>query len=559
MRDGVKLALDVVRPMGDGPNTKRNTIVLMTRYWRGKKGSSETYARIAERFVPHGYAVVVGDVRGTGASFGVWRHHYSRAEVSDLGDVLSWIAAQPWSTGQVVSTGLSYPGSLAERFVLANHPALKGAMPEGYELDPYEDNYQPGGILNANHGNVWGNSQKFRDENVPVNGDEWTSMVTPAPGPGVRPAGPNGEADLQAAVREHDAAPSVWEGLQQVTFKDDRPPSWNGESWLTSSLIDVTDQISRSGTPMQDWQGWFDCSLTGAVRRFMRLSNPVTMIIGPWAHGMARTTYDPIRAADEAVLPTYPTLEANQRRFAELCFNGQAAREKGKVLHYYTLGEGWKKTHSWPVPGTKQRRLYMASGSRLSASPDTSGFDPLQVDRSLRPITSIWGAGMEPAFGDRQKVAEGRLAYISEPFTRALEITGNPVIHLNITSSREDGAFFAYLDGIKPNGELYYLTQGQLRALHRKVWTDSPDSAIGPQHSYLRRDGEPLVPGQPAVLTFMMNPISARIPPGHRLRIVLAGSESPQFANVPKDGEPPLLQFHRGTDGCYVDLPIIES
>ncbi|MER9350495.1 CocE/NonD family hydrolase [Mesorhizobium sp. M0227] len=70
MRDGVKLALDVSRPLDKDPSTGLDTILIMTRYWRGIKGRPSNH--LADQFVPHGYAVVVGDVRGTGASFGVW-------------------------------------------------------------------------------------------------------------------------------------------------------------------------------------------------------------------------------------------------------------------------------------------------------------------------------------------------------------------------------------------------------------------------------------------------------------------------------------------------------
>ncbi|CAH2399522.1 CocE/NonD family hydrolase [Mesorhizobium escarrei] len=555
MRDGVKIALDIVRPLGDGPNTKRGTVLVMTRYWRGVKGDPTN--PFAELFVPHGYAVVVGDVRGTGASFGVWRHHYSRAEILDFSDVLDWIVAQPWSTGGVVGYGHSYVGTTAAFMAERNHPALRGTMPSGREIDPYEENYFPGGIRNDSQGKTWGISVKYQDSNVFAK-VEVTGAITIIPSPGVRPVGPDGEADLQAALRDHDTAPSEWEGQQQVTFKDDRPTTWGGESWRDSSLMEVADRISRSGTPTQDYTGWFDGGLSqGALRRFVLQANPISEIIGPWGHSH-EIPYDPLRAESEAIFPTKETLEANRIRFAELCLNGQAAREQGKVLHYYTLGEGWKTTRLWPLPGTTRQRWYMASDSRLSASPDRTGFDSLQVDRATGALTSVWWNRPEMDFGDLRNSGAGRLTYTSEALTRDVEITGQPVVHLNVTSTREDGAFFLYLHGIKPDGEPYYLTRGQLRALHRKIWTDSPFSALGPDHTYLRRDAEPLTPGDSAILTFTLFPMSARIPAGHRLKVIVAGSDAPTFASVPADGEPPFLKFHHGPAGCYIDLPIIE-
>src|SRR5690349_612935 len=60
MRDGVKLALDVVLPLDENSGTKRDTILVMTRYWRGIKGTISN--QYADLLTPHGYAVVVGDV-----------------------------------------------------------------------------------------------------------------------------------------------------------------------------------------------------------------------------------------------------------------------------------------------------------------------------------------------------------------------------------------------------------------------------------------------------------------------------------------------------------------
>ncbi|RVC93494.1 CocE/NonD family hydrolase, partial [Mesorhizobium sp. M2A.F.Ca.ET.029.05.1.1] len=551
MRDGVRIALDVVRPEDEGVDTKRDSILVMTRYWRGLKGQASN--QWADLLVPHGYAVVVGDVRGTGASFGVWPHHRTRDETLDFTEVLDWIVAQRWSTGRVVGYGLSYTANTADWMAERNHPALKGIVPRFTDYDPYEDIWFPGGIRNAFVGERWGNRVKSLDRNVKVNEDGERE-----PSPGVRPVGQAGEADLAAALRDHEPVPSVWEGFQQVTFKDDRPSTWGGSSMLDWSAMEVADKVSRSGTAIQNWAGWFDSGTAhGAIRRFLRLSNPMNVIIGPWNHG-GRVSWDPLRADGEAIPPARPAQQANDIRFADACFNGQAACEVGKVLHYYTLGEGaWKSTRSWPLPATR-RRWYMASGSRLSSSADETGFDSLQVDSALGDVASNrWdtngGSGGPVDYGDRRQFDAARLAYTSEPLTGDIEITGHPVVQLNVTSTREDGAFFAYLEALTPEGVSCYLTEGQLRALHRKVWNKSPFSVLGPQHTYLKRDAEPLIPGEAAILTFTLHPISARLPAGYRLRVCLAGSDKTTFANVPAEGQPPFLQFHRGPAGCYID------
>lgn len=78
-RDGTRLALDVYLPSDAGPKSKFPTLLLFTPYYRRFKLKEPHPTTVLDApncghyrdfFVPHGYAVVVVDVRGTGASFG---------------------------------------------------------------------------------------------------------------------------------------------------------------------------------------------------------------------------------------------------------------------------------------------------------------------------------------------------------------------------------------------------------------------------------------------------------------------------------------------------------
>ena len=82
MKDGVELAADVYIPKNSknaAAKDKFPTILSQTRYWRSYDPRPGMEAQVLELdmrrslasyFVPHGYAYVVVDVRGTGASFG---------------------------------------------------------------------------------------------------------------------------------------------------------------------------------------------------------------------------------------------------------------------------------------------------------------------------------------------------------------------------------------------------------------------------------------------------------------------------------------------------------
>ncbi|MFE6847292.1 CocE/NonD family hydrolase [Streptomyces sp. NPDC057686] len=52
----------------------------------------------------HGYAVVVGDQRGTGRSEGPFEL-FGLAEQRDFYDTIEWIASRPWPTGKVSMIG----------------------------------------------------------------------------------------------------------------------------------------------------------------------------------------------------------------------------------------------------------------------------------------------------------------------------------------------------------------------------------------------------------------------------------------------------------------------
>ncbi|WFU06712.1 CocE/NonD family hydrolase (plasmid) [Rhizobium sp. CB3171] len=549
--EGVRLALDIVRPRGDSAETKRNTILVMTCYGRGKNG--EPSNQYADLFVPQGYAVIVGDVRGTGASFGAWPGHRSREEILDFSHVLDWIAAQPWSTGNVVAYGVSYTANSADLIASRNHPALKGIVPRYVDYDVFFETY-PGGVPNLTL-DRWSELVESlnRDENSKINANRAVSLRA-----GIRPV--DGQAELSAALREHGKAPSYLP-VEKTKSREEWLDRVSGFDFSPQASADL---ISKSRVPIQNWGSWFDSGTAqGSIRRFLLQSNPMNVIIGPWNHG-GRIPYDPLRTDVQDFVPVMASQQANDIRFIDACFKGQAAEEADKVIHYYTCGEGmWKTTRSWPVPATR-RRWYMANNSRLSSSPDVTGFDTLQVDRELRDVLSNrWdtngGIGTwEVDYGDRREFDAARLAYTSEPLTHDLDITGHPVVELIITSTRDDGSFFVYLEAVRPDGVSCYLTEGQLRARHRKVWTASPFKTLGPQQSYLECDAEPLTPGKPSTLAFTLLPMSALIPRGYSLRVCLAGSESTTFANVPADGEPPLLEIHRGPDGCYIDLPVIE-
>jgi putative CocE/NonD family hydrolase len=101
-----------------------------------------------EAWAKAGYALVTVDVRGSGASFGEWTLLWSPQEIADLGEIVNWIVAQPWSNGRVGVYGVSYDGNTAEMTAALNHPAVKAVAPQYGDFDVYGHLMRPGGVYN---------------------------------------------------------------------------------------------------------------------------------------------------------------------------------------------------------------------------------------------------------------------------------------------------------------------------------------------------------------------------------------------------------------------------
>ncbi|HYY56072.1 MAG TPA: CocE/NonD family hydrolase, partial [Pyrinomonadaceae bacterium] len=137
-------------------------------------------------------------------------------------------------------------------------------------------------------------------------------------------------------------------------------------------------------------------------------------------------------------------------------------------------------------------------------------------------------------------------------------ITGYPVINLRLSSTSTDGAFFVYLEDVDESGKVTYITEGELRAIHRKVSEERPPYWSGvPYHSFKRKESMPLVPGQVTELRFGLLPTSVLIRKGHRIRIAIAGHDKSVFARIPAEGTPVITLERNKNNASFVELPVV--
>jgi predicted acyl esterase len=126
--DGVRLAVDVWLPVERIARGERvGTAFRATRYHRADQpadpeSEADGNQAAGELWTAAGFALVVADARGTGASFGSRTMELGRPEIADYGKVIDWVAAQPWSNGRVGVYGTSYEGQAAELVVALGNP-----------------------------------------------------------------------------------------------------------------------------------------------------------------------------------------------------------------------------------------------------------------------------------------------------------------------------------------------------------------------------------------------------------------------------------------------------
>jgi len=160
-------------------------------------------------------------------------------------------------------------------------------------------------------------------------------------------------------------------------------------------------------------------------------------------------------------------------------------------------------------------------------------------------------------YPDRAQTDQKLLVYDSPPLERDLEVTGHPVATLYLTTTADDGLFIAYLEDVGEDGSVTYVTEGVLRGIHRKLSHEAPPYPLAvPYHSFERKDGRPMVPGEVAELVFDLLPTSYLFERGHRVRIALAGADRDHFALIPSEEPPTWTVLRDAAHPSHVSLPV---
>jgi len=511
MRDGVKLQADVLRPSASG---RFPTLVYRTPYDRKRSEENEVVTEALSR----GYAVVLQDVRGRYGSQGEFVPYAN--EGKDGYDTIEWAASQPWSTGDVGTFGLSYPGAVQWLAAVESPPHLKAMVPAMTFSSPRNFFYAGGDWDLSWLSWIWNNIAP--DARVRRN------LAGPRTGREAREAWKRLEKELPYRVPLSDvpelteAAPYYFDWLAH------RP----GEAWW--DWAELRGRYGKVRAAVLSFSGWHDEAYgpEGATTNFLGLlaarpgeTDPrAELVLGPWTHGGEDSDRSGERVfGPQAVFP----YAREVLDFLDFYVRGETGKPRPARVRTFVMGENvWRRGDTFPLPGTRSVSFYLAAGGKLVSGPPSakqasSAFVSDPQNPVVDPYGSSYGAHDYRALAARKDV----LVFETEPLTEPLRVVGPIETDIHLSADAPDADLWVKLEDVAPNGTAWNLSSpgtDVLRASER-------DGGASPK---LLGPGEIVAMRLPNLRT---GNLFAR---GHRVRVVLCGSFMPAFSRNLQTGEP---------------------
>ena len=558
MRDGIKLAVDILRPALEGQmdDDPLPCVWTHTRYRRANKRDGNVInmgrAPYVRALLNRGYVVCAVDVRGSGASFGVWNGLFTREETQDAYEVIEWIASQPWCDGNVGMFGGSYLGITQIMAASTKPKALKAIFPMVAYFNLYDFIYS-GGVFYDDLTRTWSELTERLDTDegaAPVDEDTDGSL-------------------LKSAVQGHHESRSLFEIISPLPFRDSRDPLTGSRPYFEWHPAGFIQEINESKVPMYLWCGWFDSFTRDGFQLYQNFAGPKKIVMGAWSHSPKNPKIQKME-----FLP----FSVEQIRWFDYWLKGiDNGIMDEPPIRYHLMDEDmkfqWRTALQWPVVESTPKKYYFAVGPsdslasvndgvlRLSPPSNPGGIDTYTVDYSTTSgTTTRWdnavGEGFE--YPDMTENDRKGLTYTTPALKSDLEITGHPVIHLWVSSTAKKGNFFAYLEEVDEKGFSHYVSEGVLKASHRSIQEAPYDNLQLPFHRGYEEDILELEPGIPAELVFDLHPTSNIFNTGNRIRITITCADKDNAFTEELIPAPTISVLRKTDKASHIILPVVK-
>lgn len=522
MRDGITLGAILYRPVLNG---KYPALVYRTPY--GIE-DYDSYAEFPLKAAKQGYLVYLVDVRGRLTSEGEFEAY--RNEKPDGYDVIEWVATQPICNGKVGTYGGSYPGIVQWQAMSQAPPHLLAAAPEMTPISSHSFIYYGGAFSHP-----------------------WLDWFTP-----YILADKRKRANDTSGPWDDEEATEVWEKSDRRKWYQYRPlieipllkkyaPEYyqwllhpDSSAWW--DFVNMENDFSKFKSPVFLLSGWYDATYgpEGATRAFNKMKTETTtdhakintkLVLGPWNH---------------------TSLNTRKTTFGEISFGSSAGMDyDADLLHWFdsilkegststfppvsifVMGENkWRAENEWPLSRAVPTSLYFHSTGKVVLDKNDGLLNIVTPKKEpsdsyiFDPLNPLWDVAYEKSYPYDQREIESRkdvLVYTSAPLTSDLEVAGEIITELFVSSAAKDTDFSFTLCDVYPDGRSINLTgldAGYLRMRYRKGL--NKQELITPNEIYKIRIG---------------NVYTANLfKQGHRIRVYVTSSKAPHYDPNPNTG-----------------------
>ncbi len=516
MRDGLELRGNVYRPSTSGTYPVLLTVGPYGKDIHFRDYNPKAYAGIAEQgpymnwetpnpdwWVVQGYVVLRVDQRGIGTSPGRL-DPFSHQEAEDFYDAIEWAAEQPWSTGKIGLSGISYYAVSQWHVAALQPPHLVAILPWEGLVDLYRDVARHGGIFN--NGFV-----------VP-----WYSHVTR-----VQHGYDGSLSEQERAANRVDVTASFKEHFLDDDYYHSRLPD------LSRIMIPVFSVGNWSGVGLH---------LRGNIEGYLGVASAQK-----WLRIHMGDHFSPFYSEEGRAL---------QKRFFDYWLKGvengwleqppvQLAIRKGHEVV-------WRDEQEWPLARTHWSHFYLDAASSSIAAEQSEAEAYVNYTAPEGDITFTTA----PFVQDTEVTGPLALKLWVSSATEDMDI---------FVTIRNRDANGNEVPGIGANSEAIPVTAGWLRASQRKL---DPSRSTDARPFHTHDQVQKLTPGQIVPVEIEIWPTSMVFASGHRLALTIGTHDSGAWAefnhNDPEDRNPAALAgintiYTGGTYPSSLLLPIIPS
>ena len=429
-----------------------------------------------------GYVCARVDIRGFGASEGVpTDREYSEQEQLDGLQIISWLAHQPWSNGNVGMMGISWSGFNSLQMAMRHAPELKAIIAVAATAELFHDDVH------------------YMDGMAHV--DEFELNMDMAPG---MTGAPDYTLDEKVLGPRFDAPP--W-SLLYLKHQHDGP------FWRSP-----VRPYSEIKIPCFLIGGLLDGYRDSVTDMLQQTKAPLKAIVGPWNHTFP---HDAVPG---------PQIEWRDRGRPLVGLLAQGPRHRraagSEAGHLYAaLASAGSESAERSRRMAARRWLAAARCARngfLSPAEPYSGDKP-RPRTDVHQLKYIPSIGVEAGFwwgellSDPRPVDAFSLVYDSAPLEEDLAILGRPQALLQASATAPLADWFARLSDVAPDGTVTQITGAGINGAQRESMTE-PSA---------------LEPGKVYPLDIEMHLTSWVFPKGHRIRLAISNALWPMVLPTP--------------------------